>query len=144
MRKLLCLSLFALICGGAFAQARQQGQPTIEDVLSILDKNFNTYPWVYQILADKNEDTRQERQVINRMTTKIPIVVNGEEKEAQSEMVYVLIIKNGYRYDLTLQFMPEQRKGAKRAKTVWNNIRTHLMGDLSDFMPKTTEAAAQD
>ncbi|GMO19602.1 MAG: hypothetical protein LBG79_03160 [Spirochaetaceae bacterium] len=144
MKKILfCLCFCFLVYSAAFAQTqRQQPSVTVEEILAILDDNFNKYPWVHQLLSEKVEDTRPARQSITRLPYNVPVIVNGEEKIEKGEVIYVQIISKNYRYDLKFDFSPKQEKGAKRAKTVWNAVRTGTLGELSEYFPKKSEASA--
>ncbi|MDR2510228.1 MAG: hypothetical protein LBC77_06250 [Spirochaetaceae bacterium] len=133
MKKLSFAVFFVFACTvSVFSQAQRQESLTTDDVYKALDQNFENYAWVHLLLADKSEDKRAPRVKMNRLSYDINVIdENGMEKTGKGEVVYVEIIKGGYRYDIKLDFSPKKEKGAERSATVKGRIYGKLLVDVA-------------
>ncbi|MDR2468542.1 MAG: hypothetical protein LBD22_06245 [Spirochaetaceae bacterium] len=140
MRKLLILCGCLFVSAG-FASAQTRSQAiSLDEVFKILDTNFEKFEWVHQLLADKTEDSRQNAIKMNRLSYDITLEEKGEELVKQGEVVYIEIIRAGYRYDMKFDFSPKREKGAERANTVRNRIYGKLLVDILPSKPADSSA----
>jgi hypothetical protein len=135
MKKLVFLSL-VFLTGFAFAQ---QQTSTVDGIFKVLDENFKKYPYIHVNRADKTEDKRpQTTAKMTRLSTPYANEDDYDETPQMGEKVYITIIKNGYRYDLVLEFLPVKERTAERSQAVQRRLYGNL---LTDILPKESEKA---
>ena len=136
MKKRAMVILWAVFGGAAlFAQANPN--QLVNDAIKTLGDNFEKYEWVSLAFAEKTEDTGPTSVKLDRLSYDIPVDENGEEKIKAGEVLYLRIIKGGYRYDMKFDFSPKKLKGFERSRTIQNRVFKNL---LIDILPEKPEA----
>lgn len=135
MKKPVILCLF-LCAASAFVFSQSRGgspQVTADDVIKRLDSNFEKYPFVHLLIAEKTEDKRTPKSSLNTLAYQTLVADKfGIEKMEDGEVLYAQVIKNGWRYDVKLDFSPKKEKGTKPAQTVKNSLYKGVLNELRE------------
>jgi hypothetical protein len=131
------LAVFLAVFGGAALFAQANPNQEVNDAIKTLGDCFEKYEWVHLTFAEKTEDTRATSAKIDRLSYDIPVDENGEEKIKQGEVLYLRIIKAGYRYDMKFDFSPKKLRSFERSRTVQNRVFKSL---LVDILPEKAES----
>ena len=130
MRRITMGLVFLFVSAGIAFSQTNQNKLTVDDVYQILDENFGKFEWVHQLLAEKSEDSRTPHVKVTRLAYPITVNRDGVETTESGEIVYIEVIKAGYRYDMKFDFSPKQERGAERSRTVKNRIYGKLLVDV--------------
>jgi hypothetical protein len=123
------LAVFLAAFGGAlFAQANPN--QAVDGAIKTLGDCFEKYEWVHLAFAEKSEDAGPTSVKLDRLSYDIPVDENGEEKIKQGEVLYLRIIKAGYRYDMKFDFSPKKLRSFERSRTVQNRVFKSILIDI--------------
>jgi hypothetical protein len=115
----LTLTIFALYAVNISAQ-EQEKEYSIENILDILDEDFENYPWAHIYYSRKIPDQSMERiRFVRRVY-------------GQGEIVTIQIRKRGWRYEVKINFAKEKQVYAKRSY----DIKMTVYHIITDLFPK--------
>jgi hypothetical protein len=138
MRKIsfLCLIIFA-VGAPVFSQKKAA---TLDEVWTTLNTNFDKYPFVHQINVQQYDDNRPAKADITSLSYSKGDTFDG--KPISGNIVYIVIIQSGYRYEMKFDFVSEKEKGAKLSTSVKNSIWKFLTA-LNPPAAEKAQAAEQ-
>jgi hypothetical protein len=142
VKKLFLASvILALFANLAFSQSVS----TIEDVFKVLDANIKKYPYAHLVAINKYDDDRSPRNPIKQFQR---FQYDSESTDVdgnplRGEVVYITMIKNGYRYELKVDFLPAKERNSKDIKTVRGQI-LRIVRDLpeSEILTNGSDSAS--
>ncbi|MDR0663563.1 MAG: hypothetical protein LBF80_05745 [Spirochaetaceae bacterium] len=114
----LALTVFALC---AVDISAEENEYTAEEIVAMLDKNFATYPWAHIFYNRKIPDQGGPR-------TRLSGGAYG-----QGEVVTVEIRKDGWRYEIKINFSNERQAYAKRSY----DVKKAIYHSITELLPQT-------
>ncbi|MDR2602125.1 MAG: hypothetical protein LBC53_06710 [Spirochaetaceae bacterium] len=137
MKKLFfCVATLLFSAGAGFAAP-------LDDAFKALDENFKKYPFAHLISLNKYEDDRSPRNPIKQFQ-RMPYdseMLDEDGEPLKGEVLYLTVIKGGFRYELKVDFLPFKEKKAADIKTARSQI-LKLFRDIPEFYPASTQSAA--
>ncbi|MDR2864103.1 MAG: hypothetical protein LBV68_00650 [Spirochaetaceae bacterium] len=137
-KPLLFLSFLFVFSGFVFSQ-----DLTFDDVIKVLDEDFAHYSYVHQLVSTRTDDDRKPSVKITRLP--YPAGFDKEGKEQKGEIVYIEIVKDGYRYTMKFDFLAKRETRALYTSDVKSRIYGGLLSDMmpeSYFSPTQTQQVA--
>jgi hypothetical protein len=114
----LSLLFFMLMLSAVNVQAQEHNY-TLENVFSLLENNFSKYPWAHIYYSRKTPDS-------GRYYVKI-----WRRPYDNGEVVLVNMVRNGWRYEIKVNFTGRKEVFAKRS----HDIRNSLYTSIADLLP---------
>jgi hypothetical protein len=115
---LLSLLFFMLMLAAVNVQA-QEDNYTVENVFTLLESNFSNYPWAHIYYNRKIPDSGRYYIKLGRY------LYDG------GEVVLLNMVRNGWRYEVKVNFAGQKEVFAKRSKDIKNSLYT----SIADLLP---------
>ncbi|MDR0552214.1 MAG: hypothetical protein LBG72_09435 [Spirochaetaceae bacterium] len=136
-KTLLAGIMLALITSFGFSQSGQMDRKMDQRIVNVfkdLNANFKKYPYAHLKSINKTEDDRSLRNPVKRFVRQpyTSPLLDADGNPMEGEFVTLQIIKNGYRYDATIDFLPAKESNAWETKTVRGKI-LEITRDLPEF-----------
>ncbi|MDR0539283.1 MAG: hypothetical protein LBG74_02095 [Spirochaetaceae bacterium] len=126
--------LLAFVAAFGFSQQSNQMNSKIVEAFKALNANFKKYPYAHLRFINKYEDDRMLRNPLKRFVrqTYSSALLDADGNPMTGEFVTLEIIKNGYRYEVTLDFLPGKENNAWEARTARGKI-LEVLRDLPEY-----------